>query len=341
MKNIFEELKRVAGELTSSSLIKNTLSSIGSEGLSKVRPEVLSLLLEAANFLSDDYDTGKSYKPADNYDDLLKQFNALINLNRSLSQQVSFYRRNIANEKANVQEIAQLHEQINSERETNASLTDEVSRLGDQLLERDKRIAAYEVHKMAHDHSSQAFPSQHDEAVRRADEAEILLEKERQANAALIKENKRLSLVEHLTKSTARALGIQKVNDPFVAQDVLSHTSSLIWNFEQLTRELKLDKKITGELLSSRLLSLPEKPVSQESVAMVSLIASKMLLDLSEGENKYTGDQDGRSFASNWEESCIMNIHQNISENNHISAINCIAFALYHHWCMTTPPAKD
>ncbi|MBL1868860.1 hypothetical protein ELE45_30410, partial [Klebsiella pneumoniae] len=161
MKNILEEIKKLAGELNGTFPMKDIVSSLSSNKLRKIRPDALAFLVEAAHFLSEDIETGESYKPAEDYTGLLKQFNAVINLNRSLRQQVSFYRRNIGNEKANIEEIAQLHEQVNSERAANERLTEEFNELNNKLLARDERLAALKVHDMAHNHAKKSFPSQH------------------------------------------------------------------------------------------------------------------------------------------------------------------------------------
>ncbi|MEQ0217784.1 hypothetical protein ABLV18_27160 [Klebsiella sp. CN_Kp114] len=332
MKNIFDEVKKLAGELNGNFLLKDILSSVGSDKLRRIRPDALTLLVEAAHFLSDEHETGESYKPAEDYAGLLKQFNAVINLNRSLRQQVSFYRRNIGNEKANVEEIAQLHEQVNSERATNERLTEEVNDLNNKLLARDERVAALEVHDMAHNHAKKSFPSQHDEAVRRADDAEIRLDQERKENAALKKQVERLGLVEHLTKSTARVLGIQNIDDPFVAQDVLSHTSSLIWNFEQLSRELKAGTHLPEPLYAARILPLPKSRLSKESIDLVVHVAGQMLVHMSQAESQRGAGHENDWLADNWKSTCISGLNRHISKNNPIDAMNYIAFAIYHSW---------
>ncbi|WP_435322416.1 hypothetical protein [Klebsiella sp. HN106] len=332
MKNIFDEVKKLAGELNGNFLLKDILSSLGSDKLRRIRPDALALLVEAAHFLSDEHETGESYKPAEDYAGLLKQFNAVINLNRSLRQQVSFYRRNIGNEKANVEEVAQLHEQVNSERATNERLTEEVNDLNNKLLARDERVAALEVHDMAHNHAKKSFPSQHDEAVRRADDAEIRLDQERKENAALKKQVERLGLVEHLTKSTARVLGIQNIDDPFVAQDVLSHTSSLIWNFEQLSRELKAGTHLPEPLYAARILPLPKSRLSKESIDLVVHVAGQMLVHMSQAESQRGAGHENDWLADNWKSTCISGLNRHISKNNPIDAMNYIAFAIYHSW---------
>lgn len=332
MKNIFDEVKKLAGELNGNFLLKDILSSLGSDKLRKIRPDALALLVEAAHFLSDEHETGESYKPAEDYAGLLKQFNAVINLNRSLRQQVSFYRRNIGNEKANVEEIAQLHEQVNSERATNERLTEEINDLNNKLLARDERVAALEVHDMAHNHAKKSFPSQHDEAVRHADDAEIRLDQECMENAALKKQVERLGLVEHLTKSTARVLGIQNIDDPFVAQDVLSHTSSLIWNFEQLSRELKAGTHLPEPLYAARILPLPESRLSKESIDLVVHVAGQMLVHMSQAESQRGAGHENDWLADNWKSTCISGLNRHISKNNPIDAMNYIAFAIYHSW---------
>lgn len=332
MKNFLEEIITLAGELNGTFPMKDILSSLSSNKLRKIRPDALAFLVEAAHFLSEDIETGESYKPAEDYTGLLKQFNAVINLNRSLRQQVSFYRRNIGNEKANIEEIAQLHEQVNSERAANERLTEEVNELNNKLLARDERLAALEVHDMAHNHAKKSFPSQHDEAVRRADDAEIQLEQERNESAALKKQVERLGLVEHLTKSTARVLGIQNVDDPFVAQDVLSHTSSLIWNFEQLTRELKAGTQLPEPLFSARILPLPEDGLSKESIDLVVHVAGQMLVHLSQAESQCGSGYQPDWIADNWQSTCISGLNRHISKNNPIDAMNYIAFATYHGW---------
>ena len=332
MKNIFDEVKKLAGELNGNFLLKDILSSLGSDKLRRIRPDALALLVEAAHFLSDEHERGESYKPAEDYAGLLKQFNAVINLNRSLRQQVSFYRRNIGNEKANVEEVAQLHEQVNSERATNERLTEEVNDLNNKLLARDERVAALEVHDMAHNHAKKSFPSQHDEAVRRADDAEIRLDQERKENAALKKQVERLGLVEHLTKSTARVLGIQNIDDPFVAQDVLSHTSSLIWNFEQLSRELKAGTHLPEPLYAARILPLPKSRLSKESIDLVVHVAGQMLVHMSQAESQRGAGHENDWLADNWKSTCISGLNRHISKNNPIDAMNYIAFAIYHSW---------
>ncbi|MBQ0600897.1 hypothetical protein J7S78_13950 [Klebsiella oxytoca] len=332
MKNIFDEVKKLAGELNGNFLLKDILSSLSSDKLRKIRPDALAMLVEAAHFLSDEHETGESYKPAEDYAGLIKQFNAVINLNRSLRQQVSFYRRNIGNEKTNFEEIALLHEQVNSERAANERLTEEINELNNTLLARDERLAALEVHDIAQNHAKKSFPSQHDEAVRRADDAEIQLEQERKKNAALKKQIERLALVEHLTKSTARVLGIQNVDDPLVAQDVLSHTSSLIWNFEQLIRELKAGTHLPEPLYSARILALPESRLSKESIELVVHVAGQMLVHLSQAESQRGAGHENDWLADNWQSACISGLNRHISKNNPVDAMNYIAFAIYHGW---------
>ncbi|MDA5147750.1 hypothetical protein PG931_00435 [Klebsiella pneumoniae] len=332
MKNILEEIKKLAGELNGTFPMKDILSSLSSNKLRKIRPDALALLVEAAHFLSEDIETGESYKPAEDYTGLLKQFNAVTNLNRSLRQQVSFYRRNIGNEKANIEEIAQLHEQVNSERAANERLTEEIRELSNKLLARDEHLAHLEVHEMTHNSAKKSFLSQHDETARRADEAETQLEQERKNNSALKKEVERLGLVEHLTKSTARVLGIQNVDDPFLAQDVLSHTSSLIWNFEQLTRELKDGTLLPDPLYSARILPLPKSRLSKESIDLVVNVAGKMLIHLSQAESQRDDGHENDWMADNWQKSCISGLNRHIRKNAPIDAMNYIAFATYHGW---------
>lgn len=335
MKNIIDEIKKVAGDLSNTIQLKDIISSIGSDKLKAIQPEALALLVEAARFLSKDNDTGESYKPAENYADLLKQFNSLINLNRSLRQQVSFYRRNVGNEKANLKDISQLYEQVASERAANERLTEEVSNLNSKLLARDERIAALEAKQMAHNNGL-AFPCQHGETVNgvlnRANEAEADLAQERENNMALRKEVERLGLVEHLMKSTARVLGHQHIDDPFVSQDVLSLTSSLLWNFEQLTRELTAGTQIPEPLNSARILPLPEGSLSKESVDLVARIAGQMLVHLSQAETQRGAGHQNDWMADNWQHDCISAINRHISKNNPIDAMNYIAFAAYHSW---------
>lgn len=331
MKKIFNEVKKMVGELNGTSSLKEQLSSFSSDKLKTIRPEALALLVEAARFLSNDNDTGESYRPAENYADLLKQFNSLINLNRSLRQQVSFYRGNVGNEKANLKDISQLHERVDSERAANECLTAEVSNLNSKLLARDERIAELEANQMAHSNEN-AFPCQHGEAVKRTDEAEANLARERENNMALRKQVEHLGLVEHLTKSTALVLGHKHLDDPFVAQDVLSLTSNLIWNFDQLTRELKSGTQLPEPLHSARILPLPESRLSKESVDLVVHVAGQMLVHLSQAESQRGAGHENDWLADNWQSTCISGLNRHISKDSPIDAINYIAFAFYHGW---------
>lgn len=322
MKKILDEIKRFAGDKNSTIFVKDILSSVAADKVKKIRPEVLSLLVEAARFLSEDNDTGVTYKPAEDYSGLLSQFKSLTQLNRSLQQQVAFYRRNVGNEQSNMQEIARLHEEIDSERAANEQLTKENSDLRQALLERDKRLSALEVNAMAHEHASRSFPSQQDAAVRRADEAELRLQQEQESNRLLKNENKRLGLVEHLMKKTAGVLSLQHTDDPFLAQDVFSHTVTLMWNFEQITRELKAGMVLPEPLHIARILPLPESRLATERVEMVVGAAVKMLSH---------AEIHGYSAASE----CATDLHRKMSDGDISGAMYAMASALQHNWPIT------
>lgn len=71
-------------------------------------------------------------KPADNYDDLKKQFFALKNLCESKIKQCSIYSNKLA--EYDRETLIARNEALESEREMNAQLTDEIAKANERIV---------------------------------------------------------------------------------------------------------------------------------------------------------------------------------------------------------------
>ncbi len=85
-------------------------------------------------------------KPADNYDDLKKQFFALKNLCESKIKQCSIYSKKLA--EYDRETIIARNEALESEREMNAQLTDEIEKANEREKRLEKILQRYESEQL-------------------------------------------------------------------------------------------------------------------------------------------------------------------------------------------------
>lgn len=343
MKNLIDEIRKLAENLEAKETAKTLLNSLTKRKLDEIRPEALKLLLEAARFLTADLDTDEKIQPADNYQDLLKQFGSLKNLNRSLSQQLSFYRRNAENEKSNADEIKRLYAEIESQREANSKLTDEVAELSTMLLNRDEHIASLEKERL---HSPGITTSASVGAANCLNTnlpewnalAEPHSDTERHNIERLEKEIERLGLIEHHMKSTALLLGLSGSNDPQLSHHVMTHTSSLLWNLNLLKKQNQHNWFVPDVLSSSRILPIPDTGLHTETIELVVNTAVNMLGNFSEAENSPVTDMNWAN--ADWKYDIGKLINGALSQNRAIEAINLLAIAHHHSWPITGQYSK-
>ncbi|EGT5675403.1 hypothetical protein AGJ34_20775 [Cronobacter dublinensis subsp. dublinensis] len=192
MKNIITEAKKLSSNIHSLASVKELFKAAGGKGLDELPPGVMALLVDAAHLISTGNETGEKLKPAPDYNGLLKQFNSLINLNRSLRHQASFYRRNAENNSQNVGEIQQLYKQIDSERSANALLTDEICQLNEALQERDRKIAASEAQSWGSEQANAPLLCSSNGTMRENEDVQAALSYEREQRRKLESDNANL-----------------------------------------------------------------------------------------------------------------------------------------------------
>ncbi|HCR4036493.1 hypothetical protein AB7459_20990 [Providencia rettgeri] len=124
------------------SLLNQTVETLKEKGicadnLRKVTApsELITQLISALANLSGDYKG--SYSPAPDYQGLLRQFNALQQLNVSFGKQLTIYREKTKQAGDGPAEIKRLQNEVNSERGANEQLTAENERLRAERLEMD------------------------------------------------------------------------------------------------------------------------------------------------------------------------------------------------------------
>lgn len=132
------------------SLLSTTLDMLKEKGISTDRlrkatdpSELLTQLITALANLSGDYKG--NYSPASSYDDLLRQFNALQNLNVSYGKQLAFYREKQKQKDHCVAENKLQQEELNAERAANERLTIDNERLRGNQLEKDAETERLKV----------------------------------------------------------------------------------------------------------------------------------------------------------------------------------------------------
>ncbi|MFV8943514.1 hypothetical protein MNY66_17235 (plasmid) [Moellerella wisconsensis] len=110
---------------------------ISADNLRKVTApsELITQLVSTLATMSGDYKG--SYSPAPDYQGLLRQFNALQQLNVSFGKQLTFYREKAKQEDDGPAELKRLQDEVNSERGANEQLTVENDRLRTERLEAD------------------------------------------------------------------------------------------------------------------------------------------------------------------------------------------------------------
>ncbi|MEI9535312.1 MULTISPECIES: hypothetical protein [Morganellaceae] len=110
---------------------------ISADNLRKVTApsELITQLVSTLATMSGDYKG--SYSPAPDYQGLLRQFNALQQLNVSFGKQLTFYREKAKQEGDGPAELKRLQDEVNSERGANEQLTVENDRLRTERLEAD------------------------------------------------------------------------------------------------------------------------------------------------------------------------------------------------------------
>lgn len=124
------------------SLLNQTVETLKEKGicadnLRKVTApsELITQLISSLANLSGDYKG--SYSPAPDYQGLLRQFNALQQLNVSFGKQLAIYREKAKQAGDDPAEIKRLQNEVNSERGANEQLTAENERLRTERLEVD------------------------------------------------------------------------------------------------------------------------------------------------------------------------------------------------------------
>ncbi|MDI9094973.1 hypothetical protein OSB94_14570 [Proteus vulgaris] len=124
------------------SILNQTLETLKEKGvcadnLRKITApsELITQLISTLANLSGDYKG--SYSPAPDYQGLLRQFNALQQLNVSFGKQLTFYREKAKQGRDNPAELKRLQDEVNSERGANEQLTAENERLRAERLEAD------------------------------------------------------------------------------------------------------------------------------------------------------------------------------------------------------------
>lgn len=127
------------------SILNQTLETLKEKGvcadnLRKVTApsELITQLISTLANLSGDYKG--SYSPASDYQGLLRQFNALQQLNVSFGKQLTLYREKARQAGNSPAEIKRLQDEVNSERGANEQLTVENERLRAERLEVDAEI---------------------------------------------------------------------------------------------------------------------------------------------------------------------------------------------------------
>ncbi len=124
------------------SILNQTRESLKEKGISadnlrKVTApsELITQLISTLASMSGDYKG--NYPPAPDYQGLLRQFNALQQLNVSFGKQLTFYREKAKLDSDGPAELKRLQKEVNSERGANEQLTVENNLLRAERLEVD------------------------------------------------------------------------------------------------------------------------------------------------------------------------------------------------------------